>query len=82
MSGTAALGVRCDTLIGDLLLAELAAGSVVIDVAPDDAWQSYRAWRVHYDDAVQGLRTRIGDLPSHWERRRSQRDDEHSTPPR
>ena len=66
----------------DLLLAELAAGTVVIDVAPDDAWQSYRAWRVHYDDAVQGLRTRIGDLPSHWERRRSRRDDEHGTPPR
>lgn len=65
----------------DELLAELAAASVVIDVAPDDAWQSYRAWRVHYDDAVQGLRARIGDLPSHWERRRSLRND-HEMPPR
>ncbi|MDH3755787.1 MAG: hypothetical protein OEU32_18145, partial [Acidimicrobiia bacterium] len=54
----------------DHMLDVLDDGSIPGGLDRDVAWRAYRGWRVNYDNAVCGLRARIGDGPSHWDMRR------------
>ncbi|MFT7476145.1 MAG: hypothetical protein ACI81L_003093 [Verrucomicrobiales bacterium] len=51
----------------DTLVDELAHHGVFTNVSRDAAWTAFAGWRINYDQALQGLRRLVVDVPSHWE---------------
>jgi hypothetical protein len=51
----------------DTLVDELAHHGVFTTVSRDAAWAAFAGWRINYDQALQGLRNLVVDVPSHWE---------------